>query len=112
MKLKPIKDVVERFLNNVPHLRDDDFRLIATIHEKEVKEIKPEAVDLHKISAYEYLLRFSQGQFTSPEAICRCRRKLQELQTRLRGKKYHQRHAEAEEIKKEFKMFEKPINYV
>lgn len=107
MKLKPIKEVVERLLNNIPHLRDDDFRLIATIHQKEANDMKPEPVDMHKISAYEYLLRFSQGQFTSPEAICRCRRKLQELHTKLRGKKYRQRHEESEEVIKELETFDK-----
>ena len=103
MQLKPTKEIVERLLNNVPHLRDDDFKLIATIHKKEAEK---KGVDLHKISAYEYLLRFSQGQFSSPEAICRNRRKLQELHKALRGKKYNQRHDESELVKKELKTFQ------
>lgn len=105
MKLKPIKELVEQLLNNIPHLRDDDFRLVSTIHLKEAKEMKPEPVDMHNISAYEYLLRFSQGQFTSPEAICRCRRKLQELHVKLRGKKYRQRHEEAKAVVEELETF-------
>ena len=90
-----IKDNVRDLLVRMPHLRDDDNRLIAnywliesggTAHNKQR-------------TAYDFLKVFGTGNLTSAESIRRMRQKLQEEDITLRGAKYKLRHDLAEEIR-------------
>ena len=48
-----------------------------------------------------FLLDYIDNTLTSESTIRRARRKVQELHPELRGKKWHERHAQQEQVKKE-----------
>lgn len=82
--IEKIKDKVEYLLENYPHLRDCDNKLIANIWLSETKSIQ-------KKSLLDFLKDFSKGKYTHPSSIKRCRRKIQENTIHLRGQNYASR---------------------
>ena len=89
-----IKQRVENLLSELPHLRDDDNKLIANMwfHQIGSKQIG-------EMSAFEFLKTFAYNQLTSPETIRRIRQKLQEQKPELRGLTYKKRHELAESVR-------------
>jgi len=93
--MKNIKGKVEHLLKTVPHLRDDDFKLIATYWWHEMGKEKTELM-----TGFDFLDTFSRGKLTSEKSIVRVRAKLQEEQESLRGKSYRSRASQQDEIRK------------
>ena len=84
MKINTKKKLVIDLLNQFPHLRDDDNKLIATIWKRELKT--------KAITALDFLQLYANKSLTNAESIRRCRQKVQELMPELRGSKYNDRH--------------------
>lgn len=89
MRINTQKELIIQLLNQHPHLRDDDNKLIATIWKKELKS--------NSHSALEFLQMYADKRLTNAESIRRCRAKIQELSPELRGLKYKARHEAAKE---------------
>jgi hypothetical protein len=86
-----IKERVKQMLIKFPHLRDDDFKLIANFYIQQGGGKDA----MQNISAYEFLKEFSAGKFANSESIRRVRQKIQEENESLRGKSYGKRKEEA-----------------
>lgn len=84
-KIKSVKGSVEKLLKSNPKLRDNDDKLIATIWYNEVVKKNED------LSAKEFLQVLGKGALSSPEAITRARRKVQQHNTDLRGENYQGR---------------------
>lgn len=84
-------DKVKQLLRHRPHLRDDDYKLIANVWHSEIKGTQ--------LDAFGFLQMFSEGKLANPESIRRIRQKLQEEFPELRGEKYKRRHQETEKVK-------------
>tara|TARA_Y100000004_G_scaffold94601_1_gene105994 strand:+ start:654 stop:962 length:309 start_codon:yes stop_codon:yes gene_type:complete len=84
-QMKTIKEKVEFLLINYPELRDDDFRLISNYFAFLMQD------KIDNMSAKDFLKLFSQGKLPHTESIRRCRQKLQEENSELRGLNYVQR---------------------
>ena len=85
MDIKNNKEIIETFLKERPYLRDDDFKLMANIWITESKNM------IDCVTTFDFLRNFSEGKFSSPESIRRCRQKLQELNPYLEGEKRKKR---------------------
>lgn len=95
-EIKKICDLVRELLENFPHLRDDDDKLVANIWIRELGG----AEKAKEVSAYYFLAQYSGYKaFTSAESITRARRKLQNTHLHLRGEKYLERMTEQENVK-------------
>lgn len=92
---KKTKERVEQYLIKYPHLRDDDFKLIASYWQNEIGKGKIET-----LSAHDVLKMLSEQKLTHPESIRRSRQKLQEQQPGLRGASYKHRKKEEQEFRK------------
>ncbi len=90
--MKKTIERVKELLIEMPHLRDDDKRLTVKIWLKEMTN--RDSINL-------FLLDYIDNTLTSESTIRRARRKVQELHPELRGKKWHERHAQQEQVKKE-----------
>jgi hypothetical protein len=84
--MKSIKDKVKFLLDTYPHLRDNDFKLIANYYFYEVGHD-----DINTMSALDFLEMFATGKLTHSESIRRVRQKIQEDNPHLRGKSYKRR---------------------
>ena len=96
--MKTIKERVKYLLDTFPHLRDDDFKLIATYYKFEVGY---DALD--SMSGLDFLQMFANSEVPHSESIRRVRQKLQEDNDYLKGENYKQRQRDSEEMKKEIK---------
>lgn len=76
-KVKPI-------LESMPETRDDDRKLIAEVWRREINVLNKQERDAISL--------LDEHQLENPETITRVRRKLQETNTSLRGKKWDARH--------------------
>jgi hypothetical protein len=92
--MKTIKERVKYLLDTFPHLRDNDFKLIATYYKFEVGDTK-----LSAMSGLDFLQMFANGDLPHSESIRRVRQKLQEDNDYLKGENYKQRQRDSEEIK-------------
>jgi len=94
--LNNIYSVVVELLGLHPHLRDSDPKLTATIWRMELGgQEKCEAM-----TAFDLLLILSNDEIlTSADVITRARRKAQEKNLNLRGKKYLERQNHQSEVK-------------
>jgi len=81
--MSTLKNVL-KYLNEDPPTRDSDELLIAKFWYHEMFD--------KNISAIQFLVNYSEGQYTSADFITRCRRKLQEETPGLRGASYSVRH--------------------
>jgi hypothetical protein len=96
-QIKTIKEKVKSLLENNPHLRDNDFKLIANFY---FFEIGP---GISKMSAMQFLDMFANGKLSHSESIRRARQKIQEDNPNLRGKSYAPRNSDAKTFRKEVK---------
>jgi hypothetical protein len=87
-----IKEKVKILLEENPHLRNSDERLIANIWFNESNGVD---------NKYQFLLLYSQGKLTNAESIRRCRQKIQEECEHLRGTLYFKRQLNQDKIKQE-----------
>lgn len=95
-QLETIYEVVREYLEQYPHLRDNDEKLIATIWRQELGGSDFCAT----INGNELLHIFAQGgTLSSSESITRARRKLQEIHMHLRGQKYLKRFTHQQQVK-------------
>ena len=94
-QMKNNKDKVKFLLKKTPHLRDNDYKLIATFWHHELGG----RTKLDLMSGYDMLRMFSEGKLTSPETIRRVRQKIQEQTPDLRGSSYKKRKEEATHIR-------------
>jgi hypothetical protein len=92
--MKKHKEKVRELLVEYPEYRDDDLRLIAAFYFTNYGKH-----NLQNSTAMEFLMNFSKGVYLPPDQITRIRRKLQEQEVELRGKKYYERHKSEIEIR-------------
>lgn len=92
------REKVEWWLRTHPHLKDDDFKLMATIWLEELGGI----VAANKFSARDFLTLFARKELMNPQTIIRTRAKLQEEQPELRGLSYRGRQIDGINSKSEF----------
>jgi|TARA_R100000482_G_scaffold124916_4_gene79885 hypothetical protein len=81
--LTNIKNIVEKQLKTNPKLRDSDSKLVATIWYN--------STHIKDMSALDLLKAIGNGDLVSWSSITRVRRKLQEINPELRGRKYQKR---------------------
>ena len=94
--MKILNGYVKQLLEQYPHLRDDDKKLIANVWHQETIRF-----GITDGSIKDFLGHFANGRFSHPESIMRSRRKYQELHPELRGEKYNQRHRETKTVQQE-----------
>lgn len=97
-EMKTIKEKVRALLQESPHLRDDDNKLIANFFYHQIGE---DAVAT--MSGFDVLAKLAEGKLASTESIRRVRQKLQEQEPGLRGKSYKSRKEDGHNTKKEIK---------
>ena len=90
--------MVEKALLQRGETRDNDDKLVAIIWHNYLKE---HGHDPNQMTGVDVLTHVFNGWLPSSDTITRARRKLQETQPALRGKKYYQRHANSAEVKKD-----------
>ncbi|MHA1676738.1 MAG: hypothetical protein ACTSU6_06120 [Candidatus Njordarchaeales archaeon] len=91
MKLQNYKTIVTTLLTKYPSLRDSDDRLLANIWSLEIK-------DQASLDTLDFLRLVANKKISSPFAVSRARRKIQENIPSLRGKKWAKRHEHQPEI--------------
>lgn len=94
--MKITKELVEGLLTQYTDLRDSDEMLVAWIWKLETDKL-----NYPQLSADKFFQMMAKGMFSSSETITRLRRKIQEENPSLRGKKYVERQAKQEKVKKE-----------
>lgn len=102
MKIKKSKDRVRLLLVKQPKLRDDDNKLLATAWFEELKE---KGYNPTTMTAFDLLKHISLGNLSNSESIRRCRARLQEIDSSLRGNIYKQRHKETKRVKDDLQSF-------
>lgn len=102
---KLIKTKVADILLRHPETQDNDRELIVRYWKGEISELQDIAREklqwIPNFTLDSFLSAFMTGKFTSPESITRARRQIQEQYPAFRGKKYKERQARQEEVKKE-----------
>ena len=101
MKIGTKKQEIYNLLVNDAKLRDNDNLLICIIWRKEIAKLQN--FDYESLSAKDLLCIISCDTLTSPEGITRCRRKIQQENPSLRGRKYILRLQQQTEVKTEIK---------
>lgn len=91
--IKSVKAKVQHYLEQFPHLRDSDSKLVATYWKDEIGHNKVTA-----ITGYQLLKMYAEGELTAADNITRYRRKLQEQHPELRGETYGKRKDEADDV--------------
>lgn len=86
---------VEKLLIEYSETRDDDLRLVATYYYKFHQNL------INDKTALDFVKAIAQGRVISSDLITRTRRKLQEHNPELRGKKWKERHQKQQTVKKE-----------
>lgn len=98
MKISNYTERVRSILIRRIEARDDDFKLIS---HHWYDELISKGINPKEMSAEEFLRLLYNGRISSGEAITRARRKIQETDPDLRGKKYDLRHRETKAVKKD-----------
>lgn len=95
-ELEQLNDIVFKLLNENAKYRDSDKMLCAKIWSMQLGGIER----IKQISAYQFFCDYSSNESVlySQESIGRCRRKLQEENPQLRGKKYNHRQNETKPV--------------
>ena len=91
--IKKIAGTVERLLLDEPTLRDNDSKLVANVWYALIK--------VEGMSAMEFLRAYADNKITPADTITRARRKMQEDNPDLRGKKWEERHILANKVRRE-----------
>lgn len=93
--MKDYYELVKAIMTRYPDTRDDDMRLYAiVVHQK--TRLKPD------VAFYEAMYNHSRYNLPSYESVTRARRKVQEKEEALRGKKYNDRKKRQEEYRLEY----------
>ena len=96
---KELQEKVREFLTDHPSLRDNDSRLIVNIWADSIGR-----KELNLMSASDLMIMISNDELPSGSTIRRMRRKLQEFDDTLRGKKWDVRHNKLEpQVKEELR---------
>ena len=94
--MKITNDIIKALLTQYTDLRDSDDMLVAWIWKTQVDKM-----NYPQLSADKFLQMMAKGMFPSSETITRTRRKVQEENPELRGKKYNERQAKQSIVKKD-----------
>ena len=94
--MKITNDIIKALLTQYTDLRDSDDMLVAWIWKTQVDKM-----NYPQLSADKFLQMMAKGMLPSSETITRTRRKVQEENPELRGKKYKERQAKQEQVKKD-----------
>ena len=86
IKIKKIKEKIKNLLENNPHLRDNDEKLIANIWKETINNKYGKTTEM---TGYRVLELLALGKLPNSESIRRSRCKLQETTPHLRGVKYN-----------------------
>jgi hypothetical protein len=95
--MKKHKDKVKELLEEYEDYRDDDLRLISAFYFQNYGKHST----FQNITGMDFLMNFSKGVYLPPDQITRIRRKLQEQNPHLRGKKYYERHKSEQETREQ-----------
>lgn len=102
---KLIKTKVADILLRHPETQDNDRELIVRYWKGEIAELQDIAREKLQSMPYfsldSFFAAFMTGGFTSPDTITRARRQVQEKYPQFRGKKYKERQAKQDEVKKD-----------
>ena len=93
-----VKDRVKDLLVKHPHLRNDDYKLFATIWKFDLLKMRE---DPHEITGERLLFLYSDQQLTNAETIRRVRQKIQEENPDLRGTVNEARQEQGEQVRKQ-----------
>jgi len=97
-EMHAIKDRVMQLLEQHPHLRNSDNKLIATIWKQDILNL---GFTSKGITANDFLKMYATDQVSNAETIRRVRQKIQEENPQLRGTVNDLRQEQAEEVRKE-----------
>ena len=98
MKIKKYEKRVSVILLNKPKARDCDYVLYGFV-------LLAYNVNINTLSTKDFLKGMHEKRYPSFEGVGRCRRKLQEKHSELRGTKWNIRHIEQETIKTDLNLF-------
>jgi hypothetical protein len=98
MKIKKYEKKVSSILLHKPKARDCDYVLYGFV-------LLAYNVNINTLSTKDFLKGLHNKEYPSFEGVGRCRRKLQEKHTELRGTKWNVRHAEEEKVKTDLNLF-------
>lgn len=102
---KLLKTKVADIMLRYPETKDSDRELIVRYWKAEIAELQDVARERLQSIPYfsldSFLAAFMTGGFTNPDSITRARRQVQEQYPHLRGRKYRERQARQEDVKKE-----------
>tara|TARA_R100000664_G_C2698598_1_gene99834 strand:- start:286 stop:639 length:354 start_codon:yes stop_codon:yes gene_type:complete len=104
IKLRNLKNIVEKQLRDKPELRDSDSKLVARIWYNHISSRSP--IPVSNMSATDLLIAIGNGELVGWSSITRVRRKIQQMNPDLRGKKYEKRQESTKTYIKEIKEFE------
>ena len=90
--MKDYYDLVKDIMSKYPDTRDDDMRLYAIVVHQRTR-LKP------SVPFYEAMYNHTRYDLPSYESVTRARRKVQEQEEALRGKKYNDRKKRQEEYR-------------
>ena len=91
---------VKLILSTYPNSRDSNRKLIAYFWRQENPKL---FLEENRNPAYQVLVALANGQLTEPETITRARRKVQEENSHLRGKRYNERQDMSQDVKERIK---------
>jgi hypothetical protein len=94
--MKRAKRIVHDMLIRHPHLRDNDWKLIASVWQQELidKDLDPQTMTGHEL-----LKMYADQKLTNAETIRRTRAKLQETDIHCRGDVWWDRNDEGRKTK-------------
>jgi len=102
IKIKDKRDRVWFYLENHPHLRDSDNKLIAMYWRDELRKL---GFEPNSISAMSMLKLIAEGKVSNAQSITRAARKLRADFDHLQGKEYKARKNNEENIKDDLDSF-------
>ena len=95
-KIKDLSNKIEVLLEKYPTYRDNDKKLISHIWMEQMGGID----NMQKMNLYEFCKSWvSDSNISSPDTICRARRKVQEIKPHLRGSQYKHRRIEEADVR-------------
>ena len=92
--MKSLKGEIRQLLKDNDACKDNDAKLVATFY---YKKFGGKAV-FEKKTAFDFLKALAESKIPFPDYITRVRRRLQEKEPELRGKKYKLRHNLSDEV--------------
>lgn len=107
MKIKQATEIVKNYLEENPHLRDDDLKLYANIiWFRFTSQMKHKLTEDELKGARKLLKCISQGDLPHFESIRRSRAQIQKLHPSLRGDAWYKRHKQSKQVKQDIIQWE------